>query len=69
MTSFTIDYLMWHHFGKQTDECNNANMIRQYRTYFQRLSNPANLASFIETYIKYVYCLFIEFFFCLHQII
>ncbi|VDN52573.1 unnamed protein product [Dracunculus medinensis] len=52
MTSFTIDYLMWHHFGKQTDECNNANMIRQYRTYFQRLSNPANLASFIETYIN-----------------
>ncbi|TKR62481.1 hypothetical protein L596_026433 [Steinernema carpocapsae] len=51
MTAFTVDYLMWHHFGKRLDEC-NPDIVRQYRAYFQHHPNPANLASFIESYLS-----------------
>lgn len=51
MTSFTVDYLMWHHFGRRLDEC-NTDIVRQYRVYFQHLTNPTNLAAFIESYVK-----------------
>lgn len=51
MTAFTVDYLMWHHFGKRLDEC-NPDIIRQYRAYFQNHPNPKNLAAFIESYLK-----------------
>lgn len=30
MTSFTVDYLMWHHFGRRIDLC-SADIVRQYR--------------------------------------
>ncbi|MFH4973615.1 hypothetical protein AB6A40_000324 [Gnathostoma spinigerum] len=51
MTSFTVDYLMWHHFGRNFDQY-NPDIVRQYRAYFQNLPNPSNLASFIECYLN-----------------
>ncbi|VDN30555.1 unnamed protein product [Gongylonema pulchrum] len=51
MTSFTVDYLLWHHFGNHV-ALNPLDMVRRYRAYFQRIPNPKNLAAFIETYLK-----------------
>jgi pimeloyl-ACP methyl ester carboxylesterase len=51
MTAFTVDYLLWHHFGKHMDEC-NPDILRQYRAYFQNHPNPKNLAAFIEAYLN-----------------
>lgn len=51
MTSFTVDYLLWHHFGKHIEQYNQ-DIVRQYRAYFQHLPNPANLAAFIEAYVN-----------------
>lgn len=51
MTSFTIDYLLWHHFGRRYDQC-SPDIVRQYRVFFQHLPNPNNLAAFIESYIQ-----------------
>ncbi|KAH7728617.1 Protein Y48G10A.3 [Aphelenchoides avenae] len=51
MTNFTVDYLMWHHFGKRLDEC-NPDIIRQYRAYFQNHPNPKNLAALIDSYLN-----------------
>lgn len=46
------DYLMWHHFGKVTDE-RNRDLIETYRRYFTGESiNSRNLALFIDSYIK-----------------
>jgi hypothetical protein len=50
MTTFTVDYLMWHHFGRHMDTV-NPDMIESYRHYFSRLTKPANLAGFIESWI------------------
>ncbi|CAI4224327.1 unnamed protein product [Auanema sp. JU1783] len=51
MTNFTVDYLMWHHFGRRLDEC-STDIVRQYKVYFQHLPNPVNLASLIECYLN-----------------
>ncbi|VDL87750.1 unnamed protein product [Nippostrongylus brasiliensis] len=51
MNTFTVDYLMWHHFGRRLDEC-SPDIVRQYRVYFQHLPNPTNLAMFIESYMN-----------------
>ncbi|KAK6727960.1 hypothetical protein RB195_005554 [Necator americanus] len=51
MNTFTVDYLMWHHFGRRLDEC-SPDIVRQYRVYFQHLPNPSNLAMFIESYLN-----------------
>lgn len=51
MTSFTVDYLLWHHFGKHLEQYNQ-DIVRQYRAYFQHLPNPGNLAAFIECYVN-----------------
>ncbi|CAI5440378.1 unnamed protein product [Caenorhabditis angaria] len=51
MTGFTIDYLLWHHFGRRIDQC-SSDIVRQYRVFFQHLPNPHNLAAFIEKYIE-----------------
>ncbi|VDO60938.1 unnamed protein product [Heligmosomoides polygyrus] len=51
MNTFTVDYLMWHHFGRRLDEC-SPDIVRQYRVYFQHLPNPTNLAMFIESYVN-----------------
>jgi len=51
VSSFTIDYLIWHHLGKRLDECNQ-DIVRQYRQFFQNHPNPANMAAFIESYLN-----------------
>lgn len=46
------DYLMWHHFGKVTDE-RNRDLIETYKRYFTGNSiNSRNLSLFIDSYIK-----------------
>lgn len=46
------DYLMWHHFGKVTDE-RNRDLIEAHRSYFNGQNvNGVNLARFIDSYIK-----------------
>uniref|UniRef100_A0A914WLJ7 Protein NDRG3 n=1 Tax=Plectus sambesii TaxID=2011161 RepID=A0A914WLJ7_9BILA len=50
VTAFTVDYLMWHHFGKRMESCNQ-DMVTSYRQYFSRLANPTNLAMFIDSYL------------------
>ncbi|CAD6184241.1 unnamed protein product [Caenorhabditis auriculariae] len=51
MTAFTIEYLLWHHFGRRVDQC-NSDIVRQYRVFFQHLPNPQNLAAFMESYLQ-----------------
>jgi len=51
MTSFTVDYLMWHHFGNRQEECDQ-DILRQYRGFFYNLPNPGNLGAFIDSYLK-----------------
>lgn len=52
MTNFSVDYLLWHHFGNHVT-LNPPDTVRRYRSYFQHLPNPKNLAAFIEAYLKY----------------
>jgi len=48
----TQDYLMWHHFGKVTEE-RNRDLVETYRSYFSGKSlNARNLSLFIDSYIK-----------------
>ncbi|XP_023233367.1 protein NDRG3-like isoform X1 [Centruroides sculpturatus] len=51
MTASTQDYLMWHHFGKVTEERNH-DLIQVYRQYFNKSINAKNLAMFIDTFVK-----------------
>jgi len=51
MTTLTVDYLMWHHFGRNLDQY-STDLIMSYKQYFARLPNPKNLAGFIESYVK-----------------
>uniref|UniRef100_A0AC34Q773 Uncharacterized protein n=1 Tax=Panagrolaimus sp. JU765 TaxID=591449 RepID=A0AC34Q773_9BILA len=51
MTNFTVDYLMWHHFGIRQEE-GNQDIMRQYRSYFYNLPNPGNLAAYIESFLN-----------------
>lgn len=51
MTPFTVDYLMWHHFGKRLDEC-NPDIVRQYRALFHNISHPQNVAAYIESFLN-----------------
>lgn len=60
MTAFTVDYLLWHHFGARLDECSD-DILRQYRSYFHHHPNPANLAGFIESYLKSALIILIAF--------
>jgi len=50
MTQGALDYLMWHHFGRLTEERNH-DLIHVYREYFEQHVNPINLALFIDSYI------------------
>lgn len=46
------DYLMWHHFGKVTEE-RNRDLVETYKSYFSGKSiNARNLSQFIDSYIK-----------------
>uniref|UniRef100_A0A1W7RAA3 Misexpression suppressor of KSR n=1 Tax=Hadrurus spadix TaxID=141984 RepID=A0A1W7RAA3_9SCOR len=51
MTASTQDYLMWHHFGKVTEERNH-DLIQVYRQYFNKSINAKNLSMFIDTFVK-----------------
>lgn len=51
MTQGVLDYLMWHHFGRGTEERNH-DLVYVYRNYFERCINPGNLALFIDSYIR-----------------
>ncbi|XP_018020412.1 protein NDRG3-like, partial [Hyalella azteca] len=49
MTAGTVDYLMWHHFGK-VDQCSQ-DVVTMYRQLFESHVNAGNLAQLIETYV------------------
>ncbi|XP_049827251.1 protein NDRG3 isoform X4 [Schistocerca gregaria] len=51
MTQGVLDYLMWHHFGRGTEERNH-DLTQVYRSYFEHRVNPVNLALFIDSYIR-----------------
>ncbi|XP_054274009.1 protein NDRG3 isoform X7 [Macrosteles quadrilineatus] len=51
MTQGVLDYLMWHHFGRGTEERNH-DLVQVYKTYFERFINPGNLAMFIDSYVR-----------------
>ncbi|VDK80472.1 unnamed protein product [Litomosoides sigmodontis] len=51
MTNFSVDYLLWHHFGNHVT-LNPPDTVRRYRAYLQHLPNPKNLAAFIEAYLN-----------------
>jgi len=51
MTQAVLDYLMWHHFGRGTEERNH-DLVQVYKTYFEHHVNPTNLALFIDSYIR-----------------
>ncbi|KAG1675181.1 Protein NDRG3 [Nymphon striatum] len=51
MTASTLEYLMWHHFGR-VDEDRNHDLIQVYNHYFEHQVNTHNLASFINSYIR-----------------
>lgn len=51
MTQSTQEYLMWHHFGKASEERNH-DLAQVYRQYFNKYINPHNLSHFIDSFIK-----------------
>ncbi|KAI6229007.1 hypothetical protein M3Y99_01159400 [Aphelenchoides fujianensis] len=51
MNNFTVNYLMWHNFGKHEDQC-DPEVTRQYRSFFFNHPNPGNLAMFMEAYLN-----------------
>ncbi|XP_035218459.1 protein NDRG3-like isoform X2 [Stegodyphus dumicola] len=51
MTASTLDYLMWHHFGRQIEERSH-DLIQVYRQYFSTSVNAYNLSLFIDSFIK-----------------
>lgn len=51
MTQSVMDYLMWHHFGRNPEE-RNLDLVQLYKSNFERSINPVNLAMFIDSYIK-----------------
>ncbi|XP_015834237.1 protein NDRG3 isoform X3 [Tribolium castaneum] len=51
MTQGVLDYLMWHHFGRNTEERNH-DLVQVYKSYFERNVNPTNLALFIDSYVR-----------------
>uniref|UniRef100_G3MM97 Protein NDRG3 n=1 Tax=Amblyomma maculatum TaxID=34609 RepID=G3MM97_AMBMU len=51
MTASTLDYLMWHHFGKLNEERNH-DLVQVFRQYFNKTINAQNLGFFIDAFIK-----------------
>ncbi|KAK2587054.1 hypothetical protein KPH14_011007 [Odynerus spinipes] len=51
MTQSVLDYLMWHHFGRGTEERNH-DLVQVYKNYFERRVNPTNLALLIDSYVR-----------------
>lgn len=50
MTQGVVDYLMWHHFGRNPEERNH-DLFQMYKSHFERNVNPTNLAMLINSYI------------------
>jgi hypothetical protein len=50
LTASAIDFLLWHHFGKN-QEHRNHDLVKVYRQYFHDKMNPHNLAMLLDTYI------------------
>lgn len=50
MTQGAVDYLMWHHFGRSTDERNH-DLAHVYKDCFSRV-NPINLSMLIDSYLR-----------------
>ncbi|CAG9133998.1 unnamed protein product [Plutella xylostella] len=50
MTQGAVDYLMWHHFGRSTDERNH-DLSQVYKECFSHV-NPHNLSLFIDAYLR-----------------
>ncbi|XP_026462013.1 protein NDRG3-like isoform X2 [Ctenocephalides felis] len=51
MTQGVVDYLMWHHFGRNTEERNH-DLVQVYKNYFEQQINPVNLSMLIDTYLR-----------------
>ncbi|XP_055690693.1 protein NDRG3 isoform X2 [Lutzomyia longipalpis] len=50
MTQGVVDYLMWHHFGRNLEERNH-DLVQMYKNHFERSINPTNLGMWIHAYI------------------
>lgn len=50
MTQGALDYLMWHHFGRSTEDRNH-DLSQIYKECFAHV-NPVNLSMFIEAYLR-----------------
>lgn len=50
MTQGALDYLMWHHFGRSTEDRNH-DLAHVYKECFSHV-NPTNLSMFIDAYIR-----------------
>lgn len=50
MTTGTVDYLMWHHFGK-IEECNQ-DLVTVYKDHFEKNVNATNLGLLIDAFIR-----------------
>ncbi|XP_050354389.1 protein NDRG3-like [Nymphalis io] len=50
MTQGALDYLMWHHFGRSTDDRNH-DLAHVYKDCFSHV-NPVNLSMFIDSYLR-----------------
>ncbi|XP_076353794.1 protein NDRG3-like isoform X2 [Tachypleus tridentatus] len=51
MTNSALEYMLWHHFGKVTEDRNH-DLIQAYRQYYSKAVNPYNLSLFIDSYIR-----------------
>lgn len=50
MTQGALDYLMWHHFGRSTEDRNH-DLAHVYKECFAQV-NPINLSMFIESFLR-----------------
>lgn len=50
MTQGALDYLMWHHFGRSTEDRNH-DLAHVFKQCFSHV-NPINLSMFIESYLR-----------------
>lgn len=50
MTQSVVDYLMWHHFGRNWEERNH-DLVQMYKAQFEKSVNPNNLGMWIYAYI------------------
>ena len=50
MTQSVVDYLMWHHFGRNWEERNH-DLVQMYKAQFEKSVNPINLGMWIYSYI------------------